>query len=355
VDTLTDTSSAHTPDDVAQLVAAGRNREAIDSLLRQGEHEADPALERALVDLLLQTAPRPGAAGDIPQREAHRPPLVFREGAIPEVPADAFSVPLLREALDRSGHLIVRGFFKPEDVLPLRTCIDASLRSRVEAETNGSLDEDNPWYYPSPHFPGNHHAFHMLHPGRKHKLTGSIRVIDSPRGTRSVLQLYRSYAIKQLLEEYFEESAVLATRKWVFRLATPRRLGTGIGGGWHQDGQFMGADVRALNIWAPLSQCGHGTPAPGITLLPRRIDRLLESGTRGANLDWVVGGELVAELSREARVVNPFFDVGDALFFDHFSLHRSGYIRGQNADRYALESWFYAGSAVEENATVELP
>ncbi|MEM9254684.1 MAG: phytanoyl-CoA dioxygenase family protein [Pseudomonadota bacterium] len=324
--------------------------------LTSANRKAEQAVyERAVVDLLLQSEPtNQYVSSDTAHSDGTGQRLDIRQGAIPEISAADFSVGILRDAIRRSGHLIVRGMFDNTDVTPLRSCIDQALDARVDAGED-KLESESPWYYPSPHFPGEHAAYSARNKTKKFNRTGSMKVIDSPRGSFRVLEMYRKYGLRQIVEAFFGEPAVLATRKWVFRLVPPREVGTGIGGGWHQDGQFMGEGVRALNMWVALSECGQGTPAPGMTLLPKRIEEILEYGTRGAHLDWVVGGELVEELARDAPVVNPYFAPGDALFFDHYSLHRSGHVRGQTENRYALESWFYANSGTAENAVIELP
>ena len=92
----------------------------------------------------------------------------------------------------------------------------------------------------------------------------------------------------------------------------------------------------------------------GIALLPRRFEHVLEFGIRGANVEWVVGPDLVRELAEETPVVTPHFDPGDALFFDQFSLHRSGHVPGKRRNRYALESWFYGRSNTGGNAVLPL-
>ena len=56
-------------------------------------------------------------------------------------------------------------------------------------------------------------------------------------------------------------------------------------GAWHQDGAFMG-DVRALNLWLSLSRCGD--EAPGLDIVPRRLDQLVATGTDEAMLDYQV-------------------------------------------------------------------
>ena len=89
---------------------------------------------------------------------------------------------------------------------------------------------------------------------------------------------------------------------------------------WHQDGAFLGADVRTLNVWLTLSHCG--ADAPGLDILPRRLDQILQTGTEGAIFDWSVSPDVV-DAAAEPRVVRPEFGPGDALLFDHFFLHRT--------------------------------
>ena len=114
----------------------------------------------------------------------------------------------------------------------------------------------------------------------------------------------------------------------------------------------MGEHARALNMWVALSECGEGTPSPGIMIIPKRLEKVVEFGTRGAALDWVVGGNLVRELSADVGATEPHFQAGDALFFDHLSLHRSGLTPGQTQPRYALESWFYARTGNADNEAI---
>jgi hypothetical protein len=337
-----------------RLRESGQLNGALELLFDANRKRERPQYERAIVDLLLQAA----AAGDYPKSvQSIRPATqecTFRAkaGEIPEVAAADLSAAVVREAISRTGYLIVRGLFDIADANTIRNCIDEALNARADSEEKPIADE-NPWYYLSPYFPGDHAAYSRRNSSKKFSRTGSFKVLDSPRGSCRVLQIYRKYALKDLVDEFFGEPSVIATRKWVFRLVEPiANYGGGIGGGWHQDGQFMGEGIRALNMWVPVTDCGEGTPAPGITLIPKRIGEIVEYGTRGAKLDWVVGGELVAELASDVNIVSPRFTAGDALFFDHYSLHRSGHEIGQSQNRYALESWFYAKSAHATNSVI---
>jgi len=337
-----------------KLAGNGDRGRAIDYLLKRNEGRNRAALERALVDLMLEGETKSQSPGLTRAKPGNV--LAVRPGEVPEIPASEFSAAVLREAIAKAGHLIVRGLFADSDVARLRYCIDHALDARFDASSKEQPPaDDDPWYYPSPKFPGIHESFSQLAHQKKYDRTGSMMVIDSPRGTSATLEFFRKYGMKALLEEYFGEPGVIATRKWVFRLVEAKEIKRDwIGGGWHQDGQFMGADVDALNLWAPLSACGDDSHAPGIALLPRRLERVLEFGTRGAKIEWMVGPELVQKLAEETPVVTPHFDPGDALFFDQFSLHRSGHVPGKRHNRYALESWFYGRSGTGGNAVLPL-
>ncbi|MFK7977921.1 MAG: phytanoyl-CoA dioxygenase family protein [Halioglobus sp.] len=280
----------------------------------------------------------------------------FVAGTIPEIEVTELTVPVLQAAIQQTGYLIVRGFFEDAQASMMRDCIDHAFASRADALGEAPGAADSPWYYNSPQFSGGGHvAYSQRQNSAAPKRSGATRVIDSPRSTLKLLDLYASRGMADLVKGYFDEEAVIAARKWVFRLIEPIPAEReSIGGGWHQDGQFMGEGVSALNLWVALSECGQGTAAPGIALLPKRIEEILEYGTRGARMDWVVGSELVEELAADAPIVCPHFDPGDALFFDHYSLHRSGHGAHQSERRYALESWFYSRSGTAGNVVLPM-
>ena len=49
-------------------------------------------------------------------------------------------------------------------------------------------------------------------------------------------------------------------------------------------------------------------------------------------------------ISAERPLLYPRFAPGDALFFDHYNLHRTGTGPADSGFRYAVESWFFAAS-----------
>jgi hypothetical protein len=342
----------HCVQEVSSLVAAGDWRNAYETLAIENRQNPDQTLERAMIDILLQAR---DAGGAVEISSPGDSPLPFKgsseTGVIPEVAVNELSPDKLREAIHDHGYLLVRGLITAASSAELRNTIDLSMRARMEiAAAEASKLANGPWYYESPYFPGNHASFSAQVSKSSHGPTGSIMVADSPRGAFQVLEHYRALKMNTLLAEYFGEPAVIAARKWVFRVVSPGKMG----GGWHQDGQFMGAGARALNMWVALTACGDTTAAPGIALIPKRIHEILEYGTRGAKINWVVGGELVDELAAEAPVVKPYFAAGDALFFDHLSVHRTGHGKDQDQPRHALESWFYAASGNAGNFVMPL-
>jgi hypothetical protein len=87
-----------------------------------------------------------------------------------------------------------------------------------------------------------------------------------------------------------------------------------------------------------LSHCGD--EAPGLDVLPRRMDHFVETAV-APPLDFIVAQEKVDELATETPVVRPTFEPGDALIFDQFLLHQTGWGPGLTKPRYGLECWFF--------------
>ena len=83
-------------------------------------------------------------------------------------------------------------------------------------------------------------------------------------------------------------------------------------------------------------------------LLPRRLDRVVETGTGGAIFDWAVGPQTVETLAVDSPVVRPEYRAGDAMLFDDLFLHRTAIDESMTRARYAIESWFFAPSAYPE-------
>jgi hypothetical protein len=91
-----------------------------------------------------------------------------------------------------------------------------------------------------------------------------------------------------------------------------------------------------------LSRCGD--EAPGLDIVPRRLDRIVPTGTAGAAFDWSVSQTIAEGVSEGVGIVRPVFEPGDILLFDEMFLHSTAAEPGMPNSRYAVESWFFAPS-----------
>ena len=117
--------------------------------------------------------------------------------------------------------------------------------------------------------------------------------------------------------------------------------------GWHQDGAFMGANINSINMWIPLNECGGETGAPGMDVVPLRLNDIVSS--EGAQFDWSVSDAHATDGINKGQPLMPVFNEGDAFFFDHFYLHRTQYRTDFSKLRYAVETWFFGESAFPKN------
>ena len=150
-------------------------------------------------------------------------------------------------------------------------------------------------------------------------------------------ELLERPGVPALVERYLGEPPLMSVHKTTLRKAEPT-----VAGAWHQDGAFMGA-VRSLNLWLSLSRCGD--QAPGLDVVPRRLDAFVTAQTDEAVLDYQVSQAKAAEAAGERGIQRPTFEPGDALFFDEMFLHQTASDPSMNKPRYAIENWYFGGSA----------
>ena len=195
--------------------------------------------------------------------------------------------------------------------------------------------ETTPGYYEPFQFAGPYRA-----PARSWiEKGGALLAIDSPTLAFDLMELYASGRVPELVAGYLGEMPVISAQK-----TTLRKLEPSVTGAWHQDGSFMG-DVRSLNLWISLSHCG--VDAPSLDIVPRRLDVLVPTGTYdlGTSLEHQVSQQAAEEAAGDAAIVRPIFRPGDAVFFDELCLHQTGADTNMSKTRFAIESWFFAGSA----------
>ena len=325
-----------------QLTRTGHWAEAIALLSDANRASPDPALERQLIDLRVQAFNH----GTWPHNPLPWPPVFADpfpgETAIPETSWHALDAALLGGAVRHHGGLIVRNFVPAARVSQLVHDIDQAVEKRNRRAQGELIAKDDPFYAPSDFLNANY----KLGVGRKFIAeTGGVWAADSPRGLFDVMELYRKLQLKKLLTDYFHEAPCLSVKNWVLRRVDP------IAGeaDWHQDGAFMGKDVRSMNLWIALSDCGGDSSNPGIDVVPRYFDHIVPTGTDGARFDWTVGPAYVERHFQDTPWQRPAFKAGDALFFDHMNLHRTSWAPHITGRRYAIECWFFAASVSAAN------
>ncbi len=254
---------------------------------------------------------------------------------VPEIDADQLSATTLAAGIRCHGALLVRGLLQESKALQLAAGVQQALEACAAWHRNGMGPSDSPWYSRLA-LPDDCE----IEPARIWvEEANGVWTVDSPRMLSELIELFASSGVAAAIAGYFGERPMLSVGK-----STLRRVpGTIRTADWHQDGAFMGSDIRSVNVWLSLSHCGED--ASGLEVLPRRLSRVLPTGSHGAYFDWSVGPGMVEEAAEGIATVSPIFAPGDALLFDHFFLHRTGIPAAIAKDRYAIESWFFAPSA----------
>ena len=310
------------------------------TLLEEAGSYDDQTVAQRLIDLRIQAYSKM----EWPEPHTNWPPSHDNRfesvKGFPEIEAGQLTVDALKAGILGRGGLIVRGLMPSDTVELMRGNIDRTLEARMKVanEDPGQVDS-NPWYHRSSSVLGGPVQFRG---GERFTNIGSVWSVDSPPTAFQIIKYYRTIGLPELLRGYFDEDPVLSVRKWVVRCAAPNN---GASSGWHQDGRFLGdPSIRTANLWIALTDCGGDAQAPGLEIIPGNDRTIYETGTRGAPFDWTVGQELVDEVAEKNPVQCPRFNAGDAIFFDHYNLHRTGFGLNHTENRYAVESWFFAGS-----------
>jgi hypothetical protein len=319
--------------DADRLANEGQGLDAIRRLTEANRARREPQVEERLVMLrheVFASLPRrsPGELTTQVVREEATTPLERTS------PSD-LSVATLRSELSHHGCVLVRGLIPPDRAEAMARGIDRALEAFDGCEASGS-QAASPWYVPFA--PPGAGQFAWRRRGWV-RASGGLWSADSPRMLFELMELVEDTGVAALIEAYFGERPALSANK-----CTLRRVPTDTNTNWHQDGAFLGREVRSLNLWLALSRCG--VDAPGLDIVPQRFDEILPTGTEGALFDWSVSPTVVEEAAGGAdAVVSPEFEPGDALLFDHMFLHRTGVSPGMTRERWAIESWFFGPSS----------
>ncbi|GAB5452694.1 MAG: hypothetical protein Hals2KO_30220 [Halioglobus sp.] len=263
---------------------------------------------------------------------------------LPQIAATELCAEVLRNAMQQQGCLLVRGLFPNEATTKLQRAIDHVLDA-CEANAAGDAPQAHTFFAPPQNLSSimPRHERELGNTRSFHRESGSAMCIEAPSIAEELLRWYELHELKNLLTDYFGEKPCLSAKKWVLRRS---RLPVAEAG-WHQDGAFMGTDINSLNMWLPLNACGGSTGAPGLDILPKRLSRIASAD--GAQFDWSVSTSQVQQEAAQTGLTSPEFAPGDALFFDHFFLHRTQYGREFSKVRYAVETWFFGESSFPKN------
>jgi hypothetical protein len=301
-------------------------------------------LERHLVQL----RHRAFARIDRGPRSSARPPVAQLRAATDPVPPVVSVAELTADVL-RSG-ILQRGSVHVRGVVPqprVRELVDGIDRAIAASEALPSRpdrdDETDPWFEPFRADSSSPKDTNRKLGNRRQwvQAAGGVWGADSPRMLFELFVTLDELGLRELISAYLGERPALAVDK-----CTLRRVGLDTGTDWHQDGAFLGSRIRTVNMWLSLSDCGRDSP--GLDVVPTRLERILETGTEGAQFPWSVGPGVVDRVSAAAPVVRPIFAPGDVLFFDEFFLHRTAVDPAMTRERYAIETWFFAPSAYPE-------
>ena len=251
---------------------------------------------------------------------------------LPEFRPEQLTPEVMRAGILRDGCVLVRGLVDRDAAMRFADLIDRTFAERELAITHQPHAEGyyEP-YTPEPPYEIEDGTRVWIRQG------GGVLAIDSPMLAFEMFELFRSANLGELVGGYLGEPPLISLHKTTLRKATPD-----VAGAWHQDGKFMG-DVRALNLWLSLSRCGD--ESPGLDLVPRRLDQLVATETEEAVLDYQVSQSMAEDAAGDKEIARPIFEPGDALLFDDLFLHKTGSDPSMPKPRYAIENWFFGGSA----------
>jgi hypothetical protein len=302
----------------------------IDRLTERNRAEPELEHERMLLHLrnLLAIRHLENGALDRGHPEPDYGPLP--EGPLVEIGPGDLTPGVLRAGILSSGCVLVRGLVGRDQAQRLASAIDRCFTERARHDAESSFD---PRYYtPFEHDPRR--GVPLLREWIKEG--GGVLAVDSPRLSFELGEALREAELPELVEGYLGAPLLISGDKTTLRKAEPS-----VSGAWHQDGKFMGP-VRALNLWLSLSYCGRD--APGLDLVPRRLNEHVVTQTEDAWMLNQVSQQMAEEAAAGLPILRPIFEPGDALLFDELFLHKTASEPSMRRPRYAIESWFFAPS-----------
>jgi hypothetical protein len=307
-------------------------------LTEENHRQRDPDIERRLRTLRHRAAIALGQNG---QANPEFPEPAFDQlpdGALPEIRREDLTPELLRAAILKSGALLIRGLIDPDEATAFVKEVDAAFDARDKRDAG---EERPPGYYeeftPDP-------PFQLIERSWVTDASG-VWLADSPKLMFDVVEMFDRTGLREVATGYLGEPPAISVNKCTLRKVRGDVVKGMTGISWHQDGAFLG-DVRALNVWLTLSHCGD--TAPGLDIVPKRIDHIVPTGTEGAAFKWSVSQAAVDEAAGDVEIIRPIYEPGDVMLFDELFLHATGADISMPNTRYAIESWFFGPSKFPE-------
>jgi hypothetical protein len=304
--------------------------EEIDELSRVNRAERDPAVERRILRLRhragAQLVADPGPAPDQIDPDYE---LLTNGSPLPEVTADELSAELVRAAILRHGSICVRGLIDRDEAARMAQEVQRAYDARAEYKDGRPVAKG---YFEqfSPDPPYEPDSIRRAWVNEAAGMWGP----DSPRVMFDVLDAFARAGLRALASDYLGGHPLISLDKCTLRRVEPDTWGS-----WHQDGAFLG-DVRALNVWLSLSRCGD--VAPGLDIVPRRLDHIVPTGTEGSFFTWDVAPDVAREAAGDVEIMRPTYEPGDVMLFDDLFLHSTATSPEMTDIRYAVETWFFA-------------
>ncbi len=315
------------------LADEGRRLDAIALLTDTNRATPDSAVEARLVTLRHEAFRDLDRSGCLPDWPPTGRDVFDGTAGLPEIGPEELSADAIRSGIVRHGGLVVRGLLPDSRVGQLIDDIDRTFDAHDAFHKGAPVEQTTPWYVPfEPNKDGSVAQIRQWVRGG-----GGVLTVESPRTLFDVLAAFDDVGLTAPLAGYLGERPALSAKKW-----TLRRVPLSSGTNWHQDGAFLGHDIRTVNVWLTLTRCGQD--APGLDIVPSRMPEILPTGTEGALFDWSVGDGVVERVAAQAPVQRPVFQAGDAILFDDYFLHRTAISPEMTVERYAIESWFFAPS-----------
>jgi hypothetical protein len=321
---------------VDALETEGSFLDAIDVLNEANRASRDPAIERRLVrarHLAYDELDRSDSSVPLPSTPIDELP----PGEIFTVPPGALTPETLQRGIASCGCVLVPGLVPQPAVELLVHDIDRALEG-YDSHAAGSGSSTSPWFDPFEPEERYRKGGKILAKRESVRSGGGVWTIDSPRALYDLLGTFDDIRLTPVISGFLGERPALSLNKCTLRRVPLDTLNAS----WHQDGAFLGKPIRTLNVWLALSDCGRD--APGLDILPRRLDGIVETGTEGSIFPWAVAPAMVERAAKGTPIRRPLFEAGDALLFDELFLHRTACEPEMTRERYAIETWLFAPS-----------